>query len=138
LGTEMGLNGNGAVLLPFIGAGVSLQVLWREFVDNLQTIQVWGKRPWKHRFYDALHNHVNLDARKVLFQRLAAEIDGDRTLSFNLAAAMATKTQMDTRTVLVKQLTSAKDTLSPLFNNQLIQPLSKYVDEVIKQRMCAV
>jgi hypothetical protein len=83
----------------------------------LQTIQVWGERPCKRRFYDALHNHVNLDARKALFQRLAAEVDGDRALLYDLAAAMATKTQTDARAVLVKALTSAKDTASPSFNN---------------------
>jgi hypothetical protein len=64
---------NGAVLLHFIGAGMSLQITWREFIENLETIQVWGERPCKRRFYDALHNHVNLDARKALFQRLAAQ-----------------------------------------------------------------
>jgi hypothetical protein len=50
---------------------------------------------------------------------------------------MATKTQSDTRAVLVKELTLAKDLSSFSFDNQLIQPLSKYVDEVIERRMCA-
>jgi hypothetical protein len=70
-------NGNGAVLLYFIGADVTLQVLWREFSDNLETIQVWGQRPCKRWFYDALHNHVNVDTRRALFQRLVEEVDGD-------------------------------------------------------------
>jgi hypothetical protein len=30
-----------------------------------------------------------------LFERLASEVDGDRALSFDLAAAMVTKTQTD-------------------------------------------
>jgi hypothetical protein len=130
-------NGNGAILLEFIGTEVSLQLLWSEFVANLETIQVWGERPCKRRFYDALHNHVNIDARKALFQQLAAEVDGDRALSFDLAAAMATKTQSDARAVLVKELTTAKESVSHSFDNKLIQPLSKYVDEVIERRMCA-
>jgi hypothetical protein len=48
---------------------------------------------------------------------------------------MATKTQSDARAVLVKELTSAKDLSSLSFDNQLIQPLSKYVDAIIERRM---
>jgi hypothetical protein len=70
-------NGNGAVILHFIGADVTLQVLWRKFSENLETIQVWGERPCKCRFYDDLHNHVNIDTRRALFQQLAEEVDGD-------------------------------------------------------------
>jgi hypothetical protein len=125
-------NRNGPVFLYSIGAEVSLQVLWLEFIDNLATIQVWGEPPCKHQFYDALHNHVNLDARRAFFKQLAAEVDGDRALSFDLATAMMTKTQTDARAVLVKELTSAKDLSSLSLDNQLVQPLSKYVDNVIK------
>jgi hypothetical protein len=42
-------NRNGAVVLEFIGADVSLQLLWCEFIENLETIQVWGERPCKRR-----------------------------------------------------------------------------------------
>jgi hypothetical protein len=50
-------------------------------MENLEIIQVWGERPCKHQFYDALHNHINLDARKALFKQLTSEVDGDGVLS---------------------------------------------------------
>jgi hypothetical protein len=106
-------------------------------MDNLSTIQVWGERPFKRRFYDALHNLTSVDSRKALFERLAFKVDGDRALSYNLAAAMATKTQSDARSVLMKELSSAKHSMSLSLDQQLVQPLSKYVDDVISRRMCA-
>jgi hypothetical protein len=70
-------NGNGAVILHFAEANQNLQVLWKEFFDNLDTISVWGSRPMKRRLYDALHNLTSLDSRKALFQRLANKTNGN-------------------------------------------------------------
>jgi hypothetical protein len=84
-------NGNGAIIFLFDESGESLQVLWKEFFDNINTIHAWGRRPLKRRFYCAIHNLTSLEARKALFQRLANEVDGDRTLAFDLSAAMAKK-----------------------------------------------
>jgi hypothetical protein len=128
-------NGNGAVVLEFAEARLSLQVLWSEFMMNLNTIQVWGERPFKRRFYDALHNLTSIDSRKALFERLALEVDGDRALSYDLAAAMATKTQSDARSALTKELHTAKDIMSLSLEQPIIQPISKYVDDVIEGRM---
>jgi hypothetical protein len=114
------------VILHFVGAHVSLQVLWREFMDKLKTIQVWGKHPFKHHFYNFLHNHTNLEAWKALFEQLASEVDGDCVFLFGLGAAKATKAQSNARVVLVKELSLAKHLSSLLsFDQQLIQPLSK-------------
>ena len=55
-------NGNGAVILHFLESHQTLQVLWKEFFDNVDTIQVWGSRPMKRRLYDALHNLTSLEA----------------------------------------------------------------------------
>ncbi len=53
-------NGNGPVILYFAEANKNLQVLWKEFFDNLDTISVWGSCPMKRRLYDALHNLTRL------------------------------------------------------------------------------
>jgi hypothetical protein len=128
-------NGNGAVILHFQEAEENLQVLWKEFFDHLDTISVWGARPMKRRLYDALHNLTNLGSRKALFQRLAYEIDGDRSLAFDLASAMSKKALETSNAVAKKASLEAEKAQSISLEPKVIKPFSQYVDAVVLSRM---
>jgi hypothetical protein len=85
----------------------------------------------KRHLYHVLHNLTSLDSRKALFQRLANEIKGDRSLSFDLASAMSKKT-IETSNALTKKahLEAEKEkTLS--LDPKVIQPFSQHVNYVV-------
>ncbi len=128
-------NGNGAVILYFPDAEENLQVLWKEFFDNVDTISVWGSRPMKRRLYDALHNLSNLDSRKALFQRLANEICGDRSLTYDLASAMSKKAVETSNSFAKRSVLEAEKEQTLSLDPKLIKPFSQYVDSVVMARM---
>lgn len=60
-------NGNEAVILHFVKSQETLQVLWKDLFDNIDTIHIWGSCPMKSQLYHVLHNLTSLEARKALF-----------------------------------------------------------------------
>jgi hypothetical protein len=131
-------NGNGAIILHFEESDESLEVLWKEFFDNVETIQVWGSRPMKRRLYDVLHNLSSFDGRKALFQRLAYEVDGDRSMAFDLASAMAKKVTKTANAVSKKAKLEEAKRNSLSLEPKVIKPFSEYVDTIVYARMRAV
>jgi hypothetical protein len=130
-------NGNGAIILHFEESDESLEVLWKEFFDNVETIQVWGSRPMKRRLYDVLHNLSSFDGRKALFQRLAYEVDGDRSMAFDLASAMAKKVTETANSALKKAKQEEAKRISLSLEPKVIKPFSEYVDTIVYARMRA-
>jgi hypothetical protein len=124
-------NGNGAIILHFEESNKLLQVLWKEVFDNVDTIHVWENCPMKRQLYDVLHNLTSFDGRKALFRRLAYEVDGNRSLAFDLASAMAKKVTETANASLRKaKLEEAKQTCLSL-EPKVIKPFSEHVDSSI-------
>jgi hypothetical protein len=79
----------------------------------------------------------SFDGRKALFQRLAYEVDGDRSLAFDLASAMAKKVSETANASLKKAKLEEAKQRSLSLDPKVIKPFSEFVDSIVYERMHA-
>ena len=91
---------------------------------------MWGPQPDRRKLYIAINSFRCADTRKIVFQRLAAELDGDRSTTYDLCSAMSKLTIRDN---------AVRSTLgvTPSFSltNLVMKPISDYVDAIVQHRI---
>jgi hypothetical protein len=88
-------NGNGSIGVRIQGANndpstTEIFILWKEVFTNPHTFEVWGHAPAKRSFRQLLKKGLSsTDTRQQVFNRLAAEVNNDRSLAFDVCSAFA-------------------------------------------------
>ena len=137
-------NGNGSI-------GVSIQsankdpcpeifILWKEVFTCPLTFKVWGHAPAKRSFRLLLKDGLSSsDARQQVFSRLAAEVNNDRSLAFDVSSALANVTKSTAKKAKAKaQVILKKDaaldaaTFSLTLDQPTISKLSNFCNDVIE------
>jgi hypothetical protein len=86
-------NGNGSIRVRIQGANnhpsaTEVFVSWKEAFTHPRTFEVWGHAPAKRSFRQLSKKGLSTaDARQQVFNCLAAEVNDDRSLAFDICSA---------------------------------------------------
>jgi hypothetical protein len=139
-------NGNGSIGVSIQSANrdssTEIFIFWKEVFTNPYTFEVWGHAPAKRSFRQLLKKGLSSsDTRQQVFNRLAAEVNNDRSLAFDACSAFANVSEAAAKTAQAKaNIILKKDTVfdaaSPLTLDQpTISQLSDFCNNIIEKEI---
>jgi hypothetical protein len=139
-------NGNGSIGVSIATADTSVTseifIFWNEVFSHPNTFEVWGHAPanrsFRLLFKDGL---TSPDSRQRVFNRLAVEVNNDRSLSFDVSSAFAKVIDATTKKVEAKaKVVLKKDIIfdagiSLSLDQDTIKPISEYCNSIILEEV---
>ena len=100
-------NGNGSIGVSIQSANrdssTEIFIFWKEVFTNPCTFEVWGHAPAKRSFRQLLKKGLSSsDSRQQVFNRLAAEVNNDRSLAFDACSAFVNVSEAAAKTAQAK------------------------------------
>jgi hypothetical protein len=117
-------------------------IFWNEVFLHPYTFEVWGHAPATRSFRLLFKAGLSSpDSHQCVFNCLAAEVNNNQSLSFNVSSVFAKVIETAAKKIQAKALVVLKKdtifdaaTTSLSFNQETIKPISTFCNEIILER----